>query len=357
MCDFSQYGGASEEWLAAEKTITISSATEGISVTEKKRLMNESREQASKRVMKTRFKGLVTTRDHVIVTRDGGTIEARSYHPKSAADQKLPVFLYFHGGGFLMGSLDTEDATCAGIATGAGVVVLHVDYRHTPEHPYPVAWNDAEDGFAWLHDHIEDIGGIADKVVVGGISAGAQLTASLVLQQHLKAGNLSDFPTVAGQVLMIPCLAHMDAYQKQLDKMRDPSVSSYKENADAPLLNVKTIRMFLDLLQVQNPDVLDLRLGPGNADPEQVKGLPPAIFGIAGLDPLRDEGLLYAKMLAEAGVPTDTYVFEGVPHAFRRFGELSQSKRWDAVMVRGIQWCLSRPRATPFSVKTTGPEL
>lgn len=301
MCDFSQYGGASAEWLEVEKTITFSSATEGIPVTEKKRLMNANREEAAKKAMETRFKGLVTTKNYDIATRDGATIQARSYRPTAAGEGKLPTFLYFHGGGFLMGTLDTEDATCSMIATGANVVVLHVNYRHTPEHTYPTAWNDAEDGFRWVHDNIASLGGIPEEVIVGGISAGAQLTASLVLQQHLKAGDLGNYPTVAGQVLMIPCLAHVDAYEKQLEKMRDPAVSSYRENAEAPLLNVKTIRMFIDLLQVSNPDVLDLRLGPGNATPEQVKGLPPATFGIAGLDPLRDEGLLYAKMLAEAG--------------------------------------------------------
>jgi acetyl esterase/lipase len=135
---------------------------------------------------------------------------------------------------------------------------------------------------------------------VGGISAGGWLTASLVLEQHL--GRVAtNRPAIAGQILIIPCLASMDCYGPQLAQMKDVSVSSYTENEHAPVLPLKTMRLFTDLLKIQNPEVHDTKLNPGNASAEQVKGLAPTVFGIAGLDPLRDEGLLYAKKLTEAG--------------------------------------------------------
>lgn len=139
----------------------------------------------------------------------------------------------------------------------------------------------------------------------------------------------------------------------QLEKLKDPSISSYVENENAPVLPKRTIRFFVDLLKTGTPDVRDTKLNPGNATPEEVKWMPPAVFGIAGLDPLRDEGLLYAKMLAEAGVPTDVSLFKGVPHGFRRFGDqLGACARWDEVVERGILWALEKPMASgKFEVK------
>ncbi|KAL2839891.1 Alpha/Beta hydrolase protein, partial [Aspergillus pseudodeflectus] len=254
----------------------------------------------------------------------------------------------------MTGTLNTEDATCGRIATTAQVVVLHINYRHTPEFPYPAAWDDTEDGFEWLHQNIELLNGVPEKVIIGGISSGAMLTAALVLQKQLGKA-VTKYPAIAGQVLMVPYLVHIDAYEPQLKQLADPSLSSYKENEHAPLLPVRAVRMLTDLLKINNPDPFDLRISPGNASLEQVRGLPPTTFGIAGLDPFRDEGLLFSKLLSEAGVPTDTYLFEGVPHAFRRFGQLSQAKRWDAVMSHSIEWSLSQPKAEGFNIKTNGP--
>ncbi|EGU84182.1 hypothetical protein FOPG_17316 [Fusarium oxysporum f. sp. conglutinans race 2 54008] len=353
MSEFSQYGGASDEWREIEKTIPIAPATEGMSLGERRRLMNEGREKVSAQAMES-FKDQLHIKQHEISTRDGSSIQARSYRPAASTTSQLPVFLYFHGGGFMTGTLDTEDATCARIAITAKVAVLHINYRHTPEFPYPTAWNDAEDGFKWLHQNIELLNGVPEKVIVGGISSGAMLTAALILQKH-HGKAVTEYPAIAGQVLMIPYLVHIDAYEPQLKKLIDPSVSSYKENEHAPLLPVRAVRLFIDLLKIENPDPLDLRTSPGNASSEQVRGLPPTTFGIAGLDPFRDEGLLFAKLLSEAGVPTDTYLFQGVPHAFRRFGQLSQAKRWDAVMSHAIEWSLSQPKAQGFNIKTEGP--
>lgn len=163
------------------------------------------------------------------------------------------------------------------------------------------AWDDVEDAFLWIQDNIGELQGDKHQIVVGGVSAGAQLTASLVLKRHvISRKEFDNYPPIAGQVLMIPCLLHKDCYDWYLSQMKDPSVSSYIENENAPILPQAVIDNFLGLLQIDNPDPEDLRLNPGNASSEEVKGMPPTTFGIAGADPLRDEGLLFAKMLTEA---------------------------------------------------------
>jgi acetyl esterase/lipase len=125
------------------------------------------------------------------------------------------------------------------------------------------------------------------------------------------------------------------------------------ENEDAPILPKKTVDFFTALLETGTPDLKDTKLNIVNATAEEVKGLPPTAFGIAGLDPLRDEALLYAKLLSEADVPTEIRLFKGVPHGHRRFGKaLKASEHWDQCVDEGILWVLSKPNATgKFDVK------
>lgn len=349
MADFSAYDGPSAEWLALEPTLPPPPA--GLSLEERRQLTNTGREEQSALAMK-QLGHWVQTQDFIIPTRDGATIEARTYRHLGLPAEPAPVYIHFHGGGFLFGSLAADDALCSRIAINTHVIVLNVNYRHTPEATYPTAWNDAEDAFQWLHNNAAMVGADPQRVIVGGISAGGYLTASLVLQKHL--GHFAPaLPPIAGQVLMIPCLVNMECYGPQLAKMRNPSVSSWETCKDAPVLPRAVCRMFMDLLKVESTDASDVRMNPGNASPEQVKGLPPTVVGVAGLDPLRDEGLLFAKMLTEAGVPTDVSLFPGVPHGFRRFGDkLLECKRWDQVVEGGILWALEEPEATgEFVVK------
>lgn len=295
MCDFSRYGGASDEWLAVEATLPAAPDASKSSVNARREAM--SAEQFKPMASQLRVK------DYSIPTRDGESIEARTYRPASVdEDAILPVYIHLHGGGYYFGTLASEDALCGRIALGAGVAVLNVNYRHTPEYRYPTPFNDAEDAFEWAHDQIGtgELRGDPQKIVIGGISAGAHFAASITLRRHL-GEFVASRPALAGQVLMIPCVVHLDCYGPQLSKMADPSISSYKENVNAPLLPVERCKWFTDMLQIKDPLAEGLKLSPGNASPEQVKGMPPTVFAITGLDPLRDEGLLYAKMLTEAG--------------------------------------------------------
>lgn len=252
----------------------------------------------------------IQTQDYTITSRDGVSLEVRTYRPSGIpSSQKLPVYIHLHGGGYLFGTLSSEDGICSRIVVSrvqndTPVVVVNVNYRHTPEYEFPTAWDDVEDAFVWVHEHISEIGGLADQVVVGGISAGAQLTASLTLAQ-LYGDNerLKACPKIRGQVLMIPCLVIEDYYAPRKEMLRSPELSSYVTCAEAPILPISRIELFMSLLKVKAfPNAgRNLRMNPGNATPEEVRNLPPTTFGIAGNDPLRDEGLFFGKLLSENG--------------------------------------------------------
>ncbi|KAH1668293.1 hypothetical protein KXV44_009122 [Aspergillus fumigatus] len=358
MADYSEFSIPTEEWIALEKTLPPPPTN--LDVQTMKDMFNRAREErAANAMVNEGLQSQVSMQDYSIPARDGFPLEARSYRPVGVpSPQRLPVYLHLHGGGFLFGTLASEDAICSRIVAtlateNTPVVVVNVNYRHTPEYKYPVPWNDAADALHWVHDHLAELGGDGDNVVVGGISAGAWMTASLTLAQHLSTDEqLAKRPKIRGQVLMIPPLVGPGCYAPQLKYLKDPKLSSYVDSEHAPILPVTRINSFMDLLEAKGHET-DLVLNPGNATAEQVRGLPPTTFGIAGRDPLRDEGLFYAKLLTDNGVPTDVHVFPGLPHGFRVHATLSECKRWDSVMAHGVQWALSKPVATGvFEIKT-----
>ncbi|KAJ5584963.1 uncharacterized protein N7459_004763 [Penicillium hispanicum] len=360
MADFSEYTGPSADWIALESTLP---SVPELDPEDLKRVMNKSREEISAQALVQEDLGSkVHIQEHKFTARDGTAIDARSYRPVDIPlSQRLPVYIHLHGGGYLFGTAPSEDATCARIVVSQAeqatpVTVVNLDYRHTPEFRYPTAWNDVEDGFVWVHEHITELGGRADQVVVGGISAGGQLTASLTLAQlHGDNKRLAEYPKIRGQVLMIPCVVNPDYYAPRREMLRSPELSSLVQCAEAPLLPMSRMNLFSQLLGIAGYKGAerDYRMNPDNAPAEYVKDLPPTVFGIAGNDPLRDEALFYGKLLSENGVPTNIHVFRGVPHGFRRFGDkLSASKKWDEVYNTGISWALSNPVAGPFEIKS-----
>lgn len=240
MSDFSQYGTASEEWRKVSSSVPA--PPPNLSLTEMREHINREREQRSADEMKI-WAPLVQREDHNIPTQDGSSIKARSYRPADAcATPRLPVLLYLHGGGFLTGTIASEDAICSRIAVHGKAIVLNVCYRHTPEHTYPTAWNDTHDAFEWLHGHIDDLDGDSQQVIIGGISSGAYLAASFVLEKHL--GRLSvSRPSIAGQILMVPCLLNASCHEPMIKKFKDPATCSLQQNCDAPLLPLSTFQM------------------------------------------------------------------------------------------------------------------
>ena len=232
-----------------------------------------------------------------------GPIPVRVYWPDDTGADRLPVTLYFHGGGFAVGDLDTHDATARQHAVGADTVVVSVDYRLAPEAPYPAAVEDAWAATCWVAGHADRFGADGSRLAVAGDSAGGTLAAVVaqIARDSARTGNAG--PPVAFQLLWYP------------SAMWDTSLPSFVENADAPVLDTAAIAEFtnwyaghLDL------SAIPATLAPGRA--VDLSGLPPAYIAVAGHDPLRDDGIRYAELLAAAGVDVELHNAETLVHGY-----------------------------------------
>ncbi|MCX2930292.1 alpha/beta hydrolase [Mycobacterium sp. CVI_P3] len=227
----------------------------------------------------------------------GGPIPVRVYWPDEAA-QRPPVTMYFHGGGFAVGDLDTHDGTARQHAVGAGSVVVSVDYRLAPEHPYPAAVDDAWAATRWVAAQADRFGADGSRLAVAGDSAGGTLAA--VVAQLARD---DDGPPIAFQLLWYP------------STMWDTSLPSFAENAEAPVLDNAAIiaftRWYAGHLDLSDPPA---SLAPGRA--ADLAGLPPAYIAVAGHDPLRDDGARYAELLAGAGVTVDLHQADTLVHGY-----------------------------------------
>lgn len=226
----------------------------------------------------------------------GGPIAIRIYWPPSGSG--VPVVLFFHGGGFVMGDLDTHDGTSRQHAVGAGAIVVSVDYRLAPEHPYPAAVEDAWAATRWVAEFGSALGADTGRIAVAGDSAGGTIAAA-VAQRARDEGA----PAIAFQLLWYP------------STMWDPALPSFTENADALILDAKAIadfsRWYAGEVDMSNPPAA---MAPGRAD--NLAGLPAAYIAVAGFDPLRDDGIRYGERLAEAGVPTEVHNAETMVHGY-----------------------------------------
>lgn len=223
-----------------------------------------------------------------------GTVPVRVYRD---AEPPAPVVVFYHGGGWTLGGLDSAGDICRVLARRAGVVVVSVDYRLAPEHPFPAPLDDAYAALEWAADAAPGLGGDPGTVHVAGTSAGGGLAAAVARRAHAHDG-----PHLASQVLAYPMLD------------RDPSRDSYAENADGPLLVPEDVAWFWDQylrspVDAANPYAAALRA-------REFGGLPPATVVTAGHDPLRDEGVAYADRLAAAGVPVAHVHEPSLAHGF-----------------------------------------
>ena len=239
----------------------------------------------------------VRTEDRTV---DGpaGPIAIRVYRPPTNCEAPLPVVVFLHGGGWSVGDLDTYDGDARNHAVGASAVVVSVDYRLAPEHPYPAAVEDAWAATQWVAAHARELGADPDRLAVAGDSAGGNLAA--VIPQLARD---ADGPTIRFQLLWYPATTW------------DTSLPSFTENANAPLLGGSAVKAFsrwyVGDLDLSN---MPVTLAPGRA--EELAGLPPAYIAVAGYDPLRDDGARYAELLAAAGVPVQLHNAETLIHGY-----------------------------------------
>ncbi|MCV7422930.1 alpha/beta hydrolase [Mycobacterium yunnanensis] len=228
----------------------------------------------------------------------GGPIPIRLYWPPDAGDDPVPVVLFFHGGGWVVGDLDTYDNDARRHAVGSGALVVSVDYRLAPEHPYPAAVDDVWAATQWVAKHADELGADPTRLAVAGDSAGGNL-AAVVAQLARDGGG----PTIAFQLLWYPATTW------------DTSLPSFTENADAPILALDAVAQF-SRWYAAGQDLEDppATLVPGRAT--DFAGLAPAYVAVAGYDPLHDDGVQYAELLRSAGVPVEVHDATTLVHGY-----------------------------------------
>jgi len=236
-----------------------------------------------------------------------GEIPVRIYTPEGRAP--FPVLVYFHGGGWVIGNLETHDPLCRHLTNAVGCVVVSVDYRLAPEHPYPAAADDSYAATRWVAENAAAIGGDPARIAIGGDSAGGNLTAVVALMARDRGG-----PQLVFQLLVYPVTD-------------DPSANhpSYRENADGYFLTRDMMHWFWDHYRAPGLDRNEPYLSPLRA--RDLRGLPPALVVTAEFDPLRDEGEAYAAKLREAGVPVQLKRYDGMIHGFFGMGALLTQAR------------------------------
>ncbi|MGV0742578.1 alpha/beta hydrolase [Mycolicibacterium sp. XJ870] len=233
-----------------------------------------------------------------VVDGPAGPIPVRVYRPPTPAGVTLPIVVFIHGGGWSVGDLDSYDSTARRHAVGAEAVVVSVDYRLAPEHPYPAAVDDVWAATQWVAANAAELGADADRMAVAGDSAGGNLAAVTALLARDAGG-----PALRFQLLWYPATTW------------DTTLPSFIENAEAPILALDAVKGFSRWYAGH----VDLSDPPPTLVPARAKelaGLPPAYIAVAGHDPLRDDGSRYAELLAAAGVPVELHNAETLVHGY-----------------------------------------
>jgi acetyl esterase len=230
-----------------------------------------------------------------------GDIPLRLYYPTGHNGNILPVVVYYHGGGWVIGSRDTHDALCRQICNQGGFLVVSVDYRMGPEFHFPVAVDDSFAAYKWAQETISEFGGDEQKIAVAGDSAGGNISAVLCL-----LARENGLPLPVFQWLIYP------ATNMTMD------TASHRDFSEGYFLTQPLMVWFQRLYLGADPAVDDWRASPLKA--ASLQGLPPALVQTAGFDPLKDEGKAYADRLVAEGVPAAHTDYSGMIHGFINLG-------------------------------------
>jgi len=252
---------------------------------------------------------------------DAGGVPARLYRPNDRTD--LGLLVYLHGGGWVIGDLDSHDGVCRSLARDTGHAVLSLDYRLAPEHPFPAPLEDALTGTRWAHANAAALGCRADRIAIGGDSAGGNLAA------------------VVAQLQVVPLVFQLLVYPVTDCTQALPS---HVENEEGPFLTKAGMRWFIELyLAGGQHSTADPRVSPLFASDAAVGATPSALVITADHDPLRDEGDAYAHRLAALGVATSHVRFGGMFHGFFSLADfLDDGKTANALAGAAVKAALDR---------------
>ncbi|KAK3626888.1 hypothetical protein LTR56_019514 [Elasticomyces elasticus] len=275
--------------------------------------------------------------EHQVPVHDGSSVRVRIYVPTKTSERDAPLILMMHEGGWTMGDLTDEDQNCRMFARDLGAVCVNIEYRLGPEHPFPTGVNDCWDVVQWCAKTASPSSDILPAsprsgFIVGGASAGGNLAA--VMCQLSRDEGLT--PPLTGQYLCVPALLWWDVVPEKW-------AAEYESRTEAkfdPVLKLSNDKnSVIDALKADTTSPLFSPLLHSN-----LKGLAPAYFQLAGLDPLRDEGLLYEKVLREEyAVPTRLEVYDGFGHMFwTNWPTLVRSQEFVRDTLEGVRWLLSQ---------------
>jgi acetyl esterase len=265
--------------------------------------------------------GHVETR--VMSGPDGSPLRLRVYTPEG--NGPFPVVVYLHGGGWVLGTLDTYDSSCRSISALTKSVVVSVDYRKAPEHPFPAAPEDSYAAFQYVVDHASLFHGDPRHVAIAGESAGGNLATVVSLMALERKGHLP-----VHQVLIYPVVNNVDT-------------RSYREEANAKPLNAAMMHWFFKYYFKNPGDGANIFASPLRATEQRLRGMPPATIITAEFDPLHDEGVEYAAKLKRAGVPVREKYFTGVTHEFFGMGLfVDKAKEAEAFVAQGLEEAFSK---------------
>ena len=235
--------------------------------------------------------------ENITVPTPAGGVPIRVYTPVAAGRDPMPALVYYHGGGFVIGSIESHDGLCRMMANEGGIRIIAVDYRLAPEHKFPAALDDAFAALSWVSQNAASIGVDANRIAVGGDSAGGALAAETAQLAKAKGGL-----ALAAQMLLFPVT--------QIGE----ETSSQREFAVGYFLEKETLDWFYASYLASDADRSDPRISPLRA--KDVSGLPPAYVMLGGFDPLHDEGMQYADKLRAAGVKVTVADYGDMVHCF-----------------------------------------
>lgn len=242
--------------------------------------------------------------EHTVGYGDITDIPVRIYWPPVEQHENLPVVVFYHDGGWSIGDLDTHDPVARSHAVGAEAIVVSVDYRLAPEHPWPAGIDDAWAALRWVGEHAAELGGDPGRIAVAGDSAGGNISAVMTQLARDQGG-----PPLVFQLLWYPSTTG------------DTTLPSMVENADGPILDRDVVAAFMHWyladMDTSDPTKLPPTLAPANT--ADLSGLPPAFIATAEYDPLRDDGARYAELLSAAGVPVELRNEPALVHGYVNF--------------------------------------